>query len=306
LTERGRSSSLARPAGLSRLAAIVVTFSAAAVLLGLIVVAGRLWMGVPRLHGPETLEPAVHRYSLEGAACALGAPVDVAPGPEEEATAHGFRFSVRVPANYDATKAHPLIVVFAPREVNRYLLERLAGLTRAATAAGFVVAYADSVPLSVDAITELATIPERIAGHWCIDEERIYLTGHSDGGTVATAIAFRRLGTLPPAAIAPSAAGVRRKDLEAESCPPPLSVRILHGAHDRLFPGFGAEAAAWWAKCNRCDVAAPIRRADRCLEYPTCTAGVTTLYCEHDGRHADWNDRPESLIDFFRSSVRAR
>jgi polyhydroxybutyrate depolymerase len=36
----------------------------------------------------------------------------------------------------------------------------------------------------------LATIPALVARKWCIDEARIYLTGQSDGGMAADAIAF--------------------------------------------------------------------------------------------------------------------
>jgi hypothetical protein len=46
----------------------------------------------------------------------------------------------------------------------------------------------------------LATIPALVARKWCIDEARIYLTGQSDGGMAADAIA-------------PNAAGVNGKNL---------------------------------------------------------------------------------------------
>jgi polyhydroxybutyrate depolymerase len=197
-------------------------------------------------------------------------------------------------------------VVYAPRGIGRSLLERFAGLTRLATGAGFVVAYADSVPLSIEVLADLATIPERIVQKWCIDENRVFLAGHSDGGTASSAIAMRRLGSIAPAAIAPSGAGIRGADLLSESCPPPLSVRISHGANDRLFPGFGREAARWWAQCNRCAPDPSSPDAEGCVEYPGCEGGVRTLYCEHPGGHLAWAERPQSLIEFFRGVVPQR
>jgi len=44
------------------------------------------------------------------------------------------------PRNYDATRAHPLLVVLAPAGYDRHRSERYAGLTTSATSVGFVVA----------------------------------------------------------------------------------------------------------------------------------------------------------------------
>ena len=101
-------------------------------------------------------------------------------------------FNVRTPANYDRTIAHPLLVVYAAAGNNRYETERLTGLTTEATARGFIIAYPDHLRLSLPVLEELATIPALVASKWCIDETRIYLTGQSDGGMAADAIAARR------------------------------------------------------------------------------------------------------------------
>ena len=63
-------------------------------------------------------------------------------------------------------------------------------LTQEATAAGFIVAYADHRTMTPKTIEELAEIPGLIEKKWCIDKKRIFLTGHSDGGTTAMGIAF--------------------------------------------------------------------------------------------------------------------
>ncbi len=209
---------------------------------------------------------------------------------------------VKTPANYDPTRAHPLIVVYAPRFVSRTLSERFVGLTHDATAEGFLIAYADSRTLSPPAIDDLGTVPERIALRWCVDERRVFFTGHSDGGTVSTALAVLGKAPLAPAAIAPSAAGFRREDLEGYACPPPLSVMVLHNRDDGLFPGYGAGAASWWVKCNGCEVERPEKREDGCVSYPACASGVTTLDCESEGSHLDWPARNRALLDFFLSA----
>jgi polyhydroxybutyrate depolymerase len=274
--------------------------------IGLVVV-GILFVALPivctmrRLRGREDLELAAASYEAAArAACEAGTRPGATGRSDEERTGKGFGFSVRTPANYEATRAHPLIVVYAPRGSPRGLVERYVGLTRAATAAGFVIAYADSQELSPPTIVALAEIPRAVAKRWCIDESRIFLTGHSDGGTAAEALAFRPETRGLAAAIAPSGAGVRDADLAAETCPPPIPVMVLHAKSDWVFPGYGAEAARWWAACNRCDLEHPALRADGCRAFPGCAEGVETLYCESEGGHLDWPARNDTLIEFFR------
>src|SRR5262245_14515750 len=85
-----------------------------------------------------------------GAAGAGGAPSDCAPGsrtgPAEgsvgELTPSGVDFNVRTPAGYDATAAHPLLVVYSPAGVtNPVQTEQFTGLTPDAIARGYLVAY---------------------------------------------------------------------------------------------------------------------------------------------------------------------
>jgi len=288
------------PASLLRLQLSVLVTALAVVGAALVV---PMWRAMPRLRDRADAEIAVYDYPPAGAAaCAAGSRPGAAGESPSEETAAQVRYLVKTPANYDATRAHPLLVVYSPNGANRFLTERFVGLTRLATAAGFVVAYADSRPLAMTTIADLGAIPERIAARWCIDVQRIYLTGHSDGGTVATAIAVLGKSQHPPAAIAPSAAGFRREDLAAYPCPAPLRVMVLHNRDDDHFPGYGAEAAQWWAACDGCG-AVPAQRADGCLEYPSCKPGSATVYCEGEGGHAAWPDRNQTILEFLKGTL---
>ncbi|MCZ6665297.1 MAG: hypothetical protein O7B81_08330, partial [Gammaproteobacteria bacterium] len=53
----------------------------------------------------------------------------------------GIRFNLRTPSNYDATRAHPLLVVYAAATHGAAGSERFTGLTREATGRGIIVAY---------------------------------------------------------------------------------------------------------------------------------------------------------------------
>jgi polyhydroxybutyrate depolymerase len=208
------------------------------------------------------------------------------PGPpgatDRVLTSHAIPFAVRTPATYDATLAHPLVVLYAPGGRHRSTSEGFYELTREATSAGFVIAFPDHLKPALRAFDELGQIPGLVARQWCIDRERIYLGGHSDGGTTAAALSFLRKSSLAPAAIVVSAAGIRKQDLDAYACPPPVSVMVIHSRNDTLFPlpAYGKDAVQWWAACNRCEPRAQAQPGGRCVRFPGCAAGTITLYCE--------------------------
>jgi polyhydroxybutyrate depolymerase len=81
-------------------------------------------------------------------------------------------------------------------------------------------------------------------------------------------------------------------------------VMIIHSAKDTLFPGFGAEAAAWWATCNQCERTPEMRMDKGCVTYPNCAGGVTTQYCEGTEPHARWPALNQPIIDFFTAAGR--
>lgn len=112
-----------------------------------------------------------------------------------------------------------LLMVYAPARKDRYGSEEFKYLTQQATEAGFIVAYADHRNMIPETIVELAETPGLIEKKWCIDQKRIFLTGHSDGGTIAMGIAFINGTKHIPAAIAPSAVGIRGDDLQERNCP---------------------------------------------------------------------------------------
>src|SRR5205814_422576 len=84
------------------------------------------WLRVGRhLHSGVDLEPARHEYAPdEPVACAAGSRTGGAGTSSSERSEEGVGYLASTPANYDPTRAHPLIVVFAPHGANRFLSER--------------------------------------------------------------------------------------------------------------------------------------------------------------------------------------
>ena len=232
----------------------------------------------------------------------MDCPAGTRPGPptgaEGELTAAGVSFNVRTPATYDATQAHPLLVVYAPAGVqNPQQTESHSGLTPEATARGYVVAYANHAsPATNAAVTDLGTIPGLVAARWCIDEARVYFTGHSDGGSVATVLAL--FGTTPPVrAIAPSAAGINQTYVQASTCPGAVPAMVIHSKDDTLFPppDFGLAPANFWAGCASCGTMGA--QVGSCTGYSGC--GAEVLYCETAGAHGAWYGLNAEMLDFF-------
>ncbi len=259
----------------------------------------------PQLYGcepdPAELGRTEYQKSAGSFDCKPGFRTGKAGITNDEITPNGVKFNVRTPSNYDASFPHPLIVVYAPAGKSRFSNERMTNLTLAATRAGFIIAYPNHKRMSGKALIEFAGIPDQISGKWCVDDNRIFLTGHSDGGTVAMGLAFLEDTRHIPDAIAPSAAGIRGSDLAAYPCPEPISVLIMHSKLDRLFPEFGNEAAQWWAACNQCDNKPRPMKVAGCLEYPDCNLEVKTWYCEGKAPHGEWPDLNSTVIDFFTS-----
>lgn len=241
--------------------------------------------------------PQAHAYPALAAPCA--AKPAAPPGDGVLQTADRLDVLVRAPTNYRADVAHPLLVVYAAAGMTPTASERLTKFTAAATRAGYLVAYARHIRPSRSAIRKLAQVPAAVAEHYCVDAARIYVTGHSDGGTTATALAVQPDSAAGIAGLAPSAAGFTGQDLAGFPCPGPRPVLVWHGAHDRLFPGWGREAAAWWAACNACAPAPPVP-ATGCVRYAGCTQPVH--YCEGDYGHTTWPpDGAARTIAFFES-----
>ena len=249
----------------------------------------------------NVLSETVYTVSTDTRQCDSGTKSGLIGASNDEKTSAGIRYMVKTPANYNATIAHPLLMVYAPARTNRHESEIFMSLTQEATAAGFIVAYADHRTMTPKTVEELAEIPGLIEKKWCVNRKRIFLTGHSDGGTTAMAIAFINGTKHIPAAIVPSAAGITGEDLKAYQCPNPLPIMIMHSGQDTHFPGYGKEAIQWWAGCNGCDATSLVKDAEGCVTYRGCKNNVATRYCEGTGTHSKWPGNNKAIIDFFRS-----
>jgi len=250
---------------------------------------------------PELLKTADFDYpEITKASCKNNEKPGKAGSTNGNKTGSGASYNLRTPSNYKEAVAHPLIVVYAPAGINSRRSERYVHLTKEATSAGFIIAYANNIRLSLKAIDKLSTVPGDVQKKWCIDSSRIYYTGHSDGGSISNALTFLPSAATKPTAIAPSASGIDGESLKAYDCPPPLPVMVFHNTDDTHFEGFGKQSADWWANCNQCS--SDLAKADKngCRAYKGCPSKTSqTYYCEGPGSHEDWPNKNHVIIDFF-------
>ena len=139
-----------------------------AVAIGLLLI-GFIGVGVIQYAGRNDAE-VVNRGKMLGEAvyavndstlrCDPGTKPGIAGASNDEQTAAGIRYMVKTPVNYNSSIAHPLLMVYAPGGRNRYESEEYMYLTQEATAAGFIVAYADHHTMNPETIVELAEIPD--------------------------------------------------------------------------------------------------------------------------------------------------
>lgn len=233
-------------------------------------------------------------------ACELGQKTGAADIADDVRTADGLAIRVRTPANYDATRAYPLLVAYPPAGMDRATAERYYGLTPEATARGYIVAYSDHVRLSRQAIWMQADVAPTVMRSWCVDPDAVFFLGHSDGGSIAASgLIFPETGAVIPRAIVSSGAGIQATDLRDLRQRGPLRLRIVHSRDDERFPGFGRGVARVFATIEACDLQLPRPDQAGCATYQGCREGSRIDYCETTGPHAQWRRNVAASFEFL-------
>jgi polyhydroxybutyrate depolymerase len=235
-------------------------------------------------------------------ACAPGSRTGRAGLNDGIQTPDKLTIAVRTPSDYDPTRAYPLLVVFPPAGLSRRRSENFYDLTEEATKRGFVVAFSDSRGSSAGAMAQQAKVAETVASFFCIDGKAVSYAGHSDGGTMAEAVAAGMTGAgTAPRSIAASGAGITGGDLAAMACPATASVLIIHSRTDEKFPGYGRNAAAFWARCGKCAPMDLAAAGDGCHAYQGCAVGHRVTYCETSTPHKEWPPMNNFILDFIQT-----
>ncbi len=231
----------------------------------------------------------------------------------EEMTSSGVKRTYRlyVPKGYDPAKKTPLVLNFHGFGSNAVEQENYARMPAKADAAGFITVAADGTsnprrwyiygrtePGYVDDFAFTRELIARLSSQLCIDPDRVYATGISNGGGMSSLAACELNDLL--AAFAPVAGSPYSQALCQGKAPIP--VIAFHGTDDALVPFEGGAGGRLglalnsvrqnmknWAGHNGCGADPQSERVapDVVREsYSGCKAGAdVVLYVVEEGGH---------------------
>jgi polyhydroxybutyrate depolymerase len=198
---------------------------------------------------------------------------------------------LHIPRDYDEGEALPLLVVLHGAFSSAAKLKKQSGFDRLADEHNFLAAYPNGMGLfglfrhwnsghccgkarkkGMDDVAFLSRVVEEIAGRLNVDRTRIYVVGHSNGGTMAHRFTSERAALVAGfAAVSGTIGGKPAEDQPLWTIRPPavpVPALLIHGRVDQNVPyggGHGpgshgsietisaAESARFWFEHDGCD-----------------------------------------------------
>ncbi|GAA4725269.1 hypothetical protein Prum_077890 [Phytohabitans rumicis] len=262
---------------------------------------------------------------------------DASPDGDGEAAAgttvtvdlDGRPFQLHVPVGYDPARKAPLVVLLHGFQSSAEAQESYFQLTAESDRRGFLYALPDGTRnkagdrfwnateaccdfyrSGVDDSAYLSRLIDTVAAGYPVDERRVYLVGHSNGGFMAYRMACEHSGQITAVV---SLAGAATDD--PARCTPerPVSVLQIHGTADRTIHFDGGDAGgpypsvgdtlALWRRNNGCGDRADASAAPIDLEARLAGAETTvTTYrtgCRDGTRVELWTIREGSHVPAF-------
>ncbi|MFN3730290.1 MAG: alpha/beta hydrolase family esterase [Fimbriimonadaceae bacterium] len=189
-----------------------------------------------------------------GACHAVAVPTeDVKPGRHARTLAIGEderTYNLRVPPSYDGTKPLPLVVLLHGYTGSADIVEAYTGFAAKADAEGFFLVTPNGLGRpqgwnmgffrlgrpGADDHTFLTRMIEEVEKEVKVDPDRIYMTGHSNGGMMSLDMGSRLAGKLAAIASVAGTIGVHTAEGQRRIGAPkaPISVLMIHGDADPL------------------------------------------------------------------------
>jgi polyhydroxybutyrate depolymerase len=141
----------------------------------------------------------------------------------------------------------------------------------------------------------LRALLDQLESERCIDRRRVYATGMSNGGFLASLLGCQLADRL--AAVAPVAGA-----LDLENCQParPMPILLIYGSADNVVPPeLIRRGVAWWVARDACGAAVS---SDGCTRWSSCAADVVA--CEGPQAHRWPADAAGRIWQFFAAHPR--
>ena len=213
-------------------------------------------------------------------------------------------FLLDLPRSYDPTVAYPLVFGFhgATTSAAQFRSARYGNLLSAMGDAAIVV-HADALgnPTAWNNQTDVPffdAMLQLLEQSLCVDEQRVFATGHSSGGFFTNTLGCQRGDVLR--AIAPVSGG---GPFGGARCTEAVAVWLAHGENDMTVPFTTGETSRdGWLRRNGCDAASmPTGTPAECVDYTGCDEGLPVRWCVHQSGHNWPGFAPQAIWDFFRS-----
>ena len=233
--------------------------------------------------------------------------------------------SIHVPPGYDSSEPTPLVLNFHGLGSNGTQQAFFSYMNEVADAEGFVVVYPEGTvnadgrrawnagvcctdDPNVDDIGFVAALLDRLDAELCVDPDRRFATGMSNGGLMSFAVGCELADDV--AAIAPVAGLLA---IPTQDCNPsrPVPMWEIHGTIDELVDYAGAQASAErWAELNGCEATTRVSFQNGVVtcEQWACPQGDEVEFCTGEGVNHCWPGQqlcvdPPSTLDIDSSAT---
>lgn len=195
-------------------------------------------------------------------------------------------YQLHVPKNYDGTKEVPLVIVLHGALGSATISQWDTGMSKQSEKDGFIVAYPNGAysmwnaggccgqakKKNIDDVAFIRALIEKTKSEYKIDNDRVYVTGVSNGGMMAYRLAYELSDEI--AAIAPvegcmyPPSGMTASTSELATTKNFVSVIAFHGKSDIVIPYKGGKgfwfgyrwpvpsvssALQYWVRQNHCN-----------------------------------------------------
>ncbi|KAK2596160.1 hypothetical protein QQS21_006437 [Conoideocrella luteorostrata] len=235
-------------------------------------------------------------------------------------------YRIHLPSNYDTKTAKPLLIAYHGKGNNPKKFEGETRFSEKSVNPNMIVVYPQGVngvwqgpkyPESNPKISDkvfTSALVQRIKDNYCVDESRVYATGHSNGAGFAGTLACSPEHGGQFAAFAPISGAFYTDVKGNDNCHParsPLPMFEVHGTGDKRIPyeptedGNGGPLPSipdWvsrWAKRNKCDAPKPNDLGNGVHDYRYKCQGVAEglEHIKVDGMGHGWPKPGSQLAD---------
>ena len=233
--------------------------------------------------GKAPVDPSTGCNKANPATGTSGAPLKVS----------GHDYYVKLPTNYDPSKAYPVMMMFNPTGNPISWAESNAGFETTGPKEAWIRAYPtmanNSSGWGASDVAFFDPFYQQIISSYCVDKARVFAGGESSGGDFASILGCEygdKIRATAPGATKP-VSGYALDVPTKRQCKGKVTAVVIHGKNDNVVtPANGPKTRDFYAALNKCGttttpVAGYTDTLSNCVMYEGCDAGHPVYWCNH-------------------------